>query len=158
MLSRRRLLALLGTTTTVGLAGCSGSDSGGSDTVDCQTQAVAHGDGELLDRGAMATVEDDDVRFAVPLSVAEVRDQHVDTLELYDAAGELAHVVPVSTDDADVMANKVGVSEGQLQYEQYLGERPLHGQYRVVALDESGQTVDSLTVEFNCFPEVSNDE
>ena len=157
MPSRRHLLAAFGSLAAAGLAGCSGSDSGGSDTVDCQTQALAYGDGDLLDGGAMAAIEDDDVRLAVPLDVEAVRNQNVDELEVYDAAGELAHVVPVSTDDADAMANKGGVGEGQLRYEQYLGERPLHGQYRVVALDESGETVDSVTIEFNCFSEVSEE-
>ncbi|WP_132057595.1 hypothetical protein [Halorussus amylolyticus] len=154
MPSRRRVLSLLGSATAVGLAGCSGSDSGRSDTISCHTSAIEHGDGDFLDGGAMATVEDDDVRFAVPLSVDDVREQNVNALELYDAAGKLAHVIPVSAGDADVMANKDGVSDGKLRYEQYLGERPLHGRYRVVAVDESDETVDSITVEFNCFPDV----
>jgi hypothetical protein len=154
MPSRRHLLATFGSLTAAGLAGCSGSDSSGSDTVDCHTNALAHGDGDLLDGGAMAAIEDDDVRLAVPLDVEAVRNQNVDELEVYDAAGELAHVVPVSTDDADVMANKRGVSDGQLRYEQHLGERPFHGQYRVVALDDSDETVDSVTVEFNCFTDL----
>ena len=154
MPSRRQVLAALGSATAVAFAGCSGSGSGGSATRDCQSPALAHGDGDLLDGGAMAMVEDDDVRFVVPLTVEDVRDQNVDALELYDAAGELAHVIGVSPRDADVMANKGGVSEGQLRYEQYLGKRPLHGQYRVVAVDESGETVDSITIRFNCFPDV----
>lgn len=157
MPSRRRLLAALGSTAAVGLAGCSGSDSGGSDTVDCHTHALAHGDGDLLDNGAMGSVEDDDVRLAIPLSVDEVRDANVGELEVYDAAGELAYVIPVSAEDADLMANKVGVGAGQLRYEQYLGERPFHGQYRVVAVDGNDDVVDSVTVEFNCFPEVSTE-
>jgi len=157
MTSRRQVLAGLGSAASVGLAGCSGSGSGGSETRDCQSGALAHGDGDLLDRGAMARVEGDDVRFVVPLAVDEVREQNVAALELYDAAGELAHVIPVSPGDADVMANKSRAGEGQLYYEQYLGERPLHGQYRVVAVDDADETVDSITIEFNCFPEVSED-
>jgi hypothetical protein len=137
-----------------GLAGCSGSGSGGSDTIDCQTSATDHGDGDVLDRGATADAEDGDVRLAVPLSVETVRQQGVAALELYDRAGELAHVIPVSAGDADVMANKQGVSEGQLRYEQHLGRRPAHGQLRVVAVDDAGDPLDTVTVQFNCFTDV----
>ena len=155
MPSRRGVLAALGTTATASLAGCSwsGSGTGGSDTVDCQTSALGHGDGDLLDGGAQADVEDGDVHLAVPLSADAVRDQQVEGLEVHDAAGNRAHVIPVSADDANLMANKDGVGEGQLRYEQYLGERPLHGRYRIVAV-AGDETLDSVTVEFNCFPEV----
>jgi len=158
MPSRRRLLAALGSAVAVGTAGCSGSGSGGSDTVDCHTSAVSHGEGDVLDGGAMGTVEGDDVRLAVPLSVDRVGEAGVEALRLYDSAGELAHTIPVSPDDADLMANKQGVGDGQLRYEQYLGRRPFHGRYRVVATNGDGDPVDSITVEFNCFPEVSGDE
>ncbi|WP_137287159.1 hypothetical protein [Halorussus salinisoli] len=157
MPSRRQVLAGLGSTTAVALAGCSGSGSGGSETVDCHTHAVEHGDGELLDGGAQATVEDGDVRLAVPLSVEDVRGTGLDSLELHDASGELAHLIPVSSDDADLMANKDGVGRGQLRYEQYLGERPFHGRYSVVAVDDTDESLDSVTVEFNCFPDVSKE-
>jgi hypothetical protein len=157
MSSRRRVLAVLGSVVAVGSAGCSGSGSGGSDTIDCQTSAGSHGDGDVLDGGAMGTVEDGDVRLAVPLSVAEVEDRGVAELRLYGPDGELAHTIPVSPGDAGLIANKPGVGEGQLRYEQYLGRRPLHGRYRVVAVDAAGDPLDSVTVSFNCFPEVSDD-
>lgn len=157
MPSRRQLLAAVGSAVAVGSAGCSGSGSGGSDTVDCHTSAVSHGEGDVLDGGAMGTVEGEDVRLAVPLSVDRVRESDVEALRLYDSAGELAHTIPVSPDDADLMASKQGVGDGQLRYEQYLGRRPFHGRYRVVAVDGAGDPVDSVTVEFNCFPEVSDD-
>lgn len=156
MPSRRQLLAALGSATAAALAGCSGaSDSGGSETRDCQTGALERGDGELLDRGASAYVDGDDVRLGVPLSVDEVREANVDSLRVRDASGELAHVIPVSPRDADLMANEGRAGEGQLYYEQYLGERPFHGQYRLVAVDANGDPLDSLTVAFNCFPDVS---
>jgi hypothetical protein len=156
MPSRRHLLTALATATVVGTAGCSGSSSGGSDTVDCHTHALDHGDGTVLDGGAMATVDGDAVRLAVPLSVADVRDHDLDRLEVYDPTDDLRYTVPVSAGDADRMANKVGVGEGQLRYEQYLGDRPFHGQYRVVAVDAADAAVDSVTVEFNCFPEAES--
>lgn len=138
-----------------GFAGCSGgSGSGGSDTIDCRTGAFDHGDGDVLDGGASATIEDDEVRLSVPLSVETVRQQRVAALELYDRAGELAHLIPVSAGDADVMANKQSVSEGQLRYEQYVGRRPAHGQLRVVAVNDAGDSLDTVTVQFNCFAEV----
>jgi hypothetical protein len=158
MPSRRQFVVALGTGVISGVAGCGGSGSGGSATIDCHTHALAHGDGDVLDGGAMATVEDGDVRLAVPLSVDTVRETGLDSLELYDAAGDLAHVIPVSTGDRERMATKAGVNDGQLQYEQYLGERPFHGQIRVVAVDGTGDRLDSITVEFNCFPEAETDQ
>ena len=99
-------------------------------------------------------VEDDTARFVGPSSVEDVRESDIDTLEMCDAANELAYTIPVSPDDADVMANKTGVDEGQLRYEQSLGPRPSHGRYRVVAVTPAGDPVDSVTVEFNCFSDV----
>jgi hypothetical protein len=64
-------------------------------------------------------------------------------------------VIPVSAGDAGPTANKRGVGEGRLLYEQHLGRRPFHGRYRVVAVDAEGDPLDSVTVGFNCFPEVS---
>jgi len=156
MPSRRALLATVGSAAGVGMAGCSGSASGGSDTIDCQTSALDHGEGDVLDTGASGTVEDGDVRLAVPLSVGDVRENDLDRIEVYDATDALAHVIPVSADDAGLMANKAGVNEGQLRYEQSLGRRPFHGRYRVVAVNTAGEAVDSVTVEFNCFSDVSD--
>lgn len=155
MPSRRTFLVTFGSAAVAGMAGCSGSDSGGSDTVDCQTRAFDHGNGDVLDSGATGTVEDDNVRLAVPLSVDDVEENNVVRLKVYDGSDALAHSIPVSADDAGLMANKVGVNRGQLRYEQYLGHRPFHGQYRVVAVNSAGETVDSVTVEFNCFTDVS---
>ena len=156
MPSRRVLLTTIGSAVVAGMAGCSGSASGGSDTVDCHTGALAHGDGAVLDTGASATIEDDEVRLAVPLSVDDVQETDVDRLEVYDSADTLAYTIPVSVNDADLMANKAGVNEGQLLYEQFLGHRPVHGQYRIVAVNTAGELVDFITVEFNCFPDVSD--
>jgi hypothetical protein len=64
----------------------------------------------------------------------------------------------VSADDADVMANKSGITQGQLLYEQYLGHRPVHGKYQIVAKDSNDRPIDSVTVEFNCFAEVQDDQ
>jgi hypothetical protein len=61
----------------------------------------------------MVTVADGDVRLAVPLAVEDVRAQNVAALEVYGMPGALAHVIPVSTDDAELMANQGGVGEGQ---------------------------------------------
>lgn len=157
MLTRRELVAVVGSGAIAGLAGCSGSNSEGSGTVDCHTHALAHGNGSALDTGASGTVEGEDVRLVIPLSVETVTENSIDTIEIYDATGALTHTIPVSVNDADLMTNKTGVSDGQLQYEQYLGQRPYHGEYRVVAVDETGSTVDSITIEFNCFSDVSNE-
>lgn len=154
MPSRRALLAAAGTTLAAGLAGCSGSGSGDSATRDCQSSALDHGDGDLLDGGVWADTEDDQVRLVVPLSVDDVESSGVARLRVFDADGSLQHVIPVSSDDADVMANKDEVNEGQLLYEQVLGERPQHGQLEVVAVDDAGERVDSIAMEFSCFADV----
>lgn len=142
-------------TLAAGVAGCTGgSGSGGESTRDCQSGAVAHGDGDLLDGGAMAVADDGAVVLQVPLSVDRVENTGVERLEVTDANGDLEYVVPVSANDADVMANKRGVSQGQLLYEQHLGARPQHGEFRVAATDGDGATVDTITIEFNCFADV----
>ncbi|WP_435179555.1 hypothetical protein [Halorussus sp. AFM4] len=155
MPSRRRLLAALGSTTATALAGCSAGNSGGSATRDCQTGVVERGDGDVLDNAVQADVDGDDVRLSVPLSVDDVRERGVDSLRVRDPSGRLAHVIPVSAGDADLMANRDGVGRGRLLYEQYLGERPLHGRYRIVAVNSRGEPLDSVTVEFSCFTDVS---
>lgn len=154
MPSRRRILASLGSVIAVALAGCSGSDTRSLDTTDCRGHALAHGDGDVLDGGVMATIEGDDVRLAIPLSVETVRDQDVQRVTISDVSGDLAYMIPVSPEDAELMANKPGVSEGQLRYEQYLGRRPFHGEYTIVAEDASETRLDSITIEFNCFTEI----
>ena len=156
-LTRRQLLTGIAGVTVTALAGCSGSGSGGSATRDCQTHALAHGDGDVLDAGASATVDGKDVRLTIPLSVDGVRTHDVEALDIYDGADDLMYTIPVSADDADVMANKVGVNQGQLLYEQYLGHRPFHGQYQIVARDSTQSTIDSVTIEFNCFAEVQDE-
>ncbi|MFC4549472.1 MULTISPECIES: 5-formyltetrahydrofolate cyclo-ligase [Halorussus] len=55
------------------------------------------------------------------------------------------------------MANEDRDGKGKLYYEQYLAERPYHGRYRIVAVTGRGETVDSVTVEFNCFAGVSEE-
>ncbi|SEP24086.1 hypothetical protein SAMN04487948_12555 [Halogranum amylolyticum] len=156
MPSRRRLLAAISSVAVAGMAGCSGSASGGSDTVDCHTSALVHGRGNVLDNGARGTVEEGDVRLAVPLSVDNVREYSISVLKVYDAAGNLVHAIPESADDAELMANKAGVNEGQLLYEQSIGRRPFHGRYRVDAVNTSEESVDFVTIEFNCFSDVSD--
>jgi len=155
MPSRRRLLAAVGGATAAGLAGCSGSESGGGDTRDCQTTAVNRGDGDVLDGAVRATVDDDGARLVVPLAAEDVRETDTEVLELYDAADELAYAIPVSADDTGVMAEKDGVDDGRLLYEQSLGPRPVHGRYRVVAVTVADEPADFLTVEFNCFSDVN---
>lgn len=150
MPSRRRVLASLGSAVAVGLAGCSTSASDGPETTDCRGNALSNGDGDVLG-DVMATVDGEDVRLTIPLSAEAVDTQGVDELTIYDATGEVAYVIPVSPEDADVMANRPGVEDGQLQYEQHLGHRPFHGRYRITVVNGTGEQVDSITVEFNCF-------
>ncbi|ODR81725.1 hypothetical protein BG842_25085 [Haladaptatus sp. W1] len=155
MISRRQVLAGTSSLALISLAGCSGSESGGSDTIDCHTSASQHGDGDVLDGGAMATVHDGNVYLTIPLSVEKVKHQNVTSLRLYDPSGQLKYTIPVSPLDTDVMQKKLGVSPGQLQYQQYIGPRPYNGQYRILAIDKSGNAVDTVTVGFNCFADTN---
>lgn len=127
-----------------------------NDQLGLRGSALDHGDGDVLDTGASGTVEDGVVRLAIQLSVGDARETALHRLEVYNAADALAFTIPVSTDDAELMANKRGVNDGQLRYEQSLGHRPFHGQYRIVAVNTAGETVDSVSIGLNCFPDVSD--
>lgn len=155
MPSRRRLLAALGGGTLTMLAGCSGSSS--SSSADCTTGARNHGDGDLLDGGAMATTwgDGETVRLHVPLDAAAVEEQGMTALELF-VGDRLDTRIPVSAADEQHMSDEYR-SEGQLRYVQTLGERPLHGEYRLDAVDEDGETLDTVTVSFHCFAENDSD-
>ncbi|MFB6171968.1 MAG: hypothetical protein ABEJ23_05495 [Haloarculaceae archaeon] len=138
--SRRRLLAGLGTGAAGLLAGCSGSTT--SSTADCTTDALARGDGDLIQQ-AVATADGDGVVLAVTLTERAL-ESDLNRLAITDHFGHGA-VVPVT--DAR-------------EYEQSLGRRPRHGRLVVVAVGEpagetpatgaSGPKLDSLTVEYHC--------
>lgn len=74
-----------------GVTGCSGTDNDGSATPDCQTRALSHGDGDVLDAGVSATADGDDVRLRLPLTADAVRHHDVDAIEVYDQNDELAY-------------------------------------------------------------------
>jgi len=159
MPSRRRVLSGLGLGISMGIAGCSilgtsGSDAGGEETRDCQGSALEHGDGDVLDRGVFQTLEDGDVRLEVPLSVETIRNQDLRRVVVYNRDGSIEHVIPVSAGDEDVLSRKARSGNGVISYEQYLGRRPFHAQYRVEVEDAAGTTRDSITIEFNCFADV----
>ena len=136
-----------------GLAGYITFSSGESATIDCRATISGTDDGQILDVGAHATIERNDVRLAIPLSVETVTAHNIDRLTIRDAAGEDTYTIPVSPNNADIMAYKQSVGEGQLLYEQYIGQRPFHGHYTVTAENQQGTAIDTLTIEFNCYPD-----
>lgn len=158
MTSRRKFVSLVGLL-GVGMAGCinpdpSGSDSGGSNSPGCKGHTLDSSGGDVITR-IYGTAEGDDVRLEVALYAETIQNQNVARFVVYDMSGELEYVIPVSSNDKDVLADKdrPGASSEELHYEQYLGQRPFHGQYRVVAENEKGEELDSITTEFNCFAE-----
>lgn len=153
MPSRRQILLTVSGAALTSLTGCSAFASNESATTDCRATISGTDDGEVLKGGVHATVEGDDVRLAVPLAVETVTAKNVDRLIITDAAGEDTYIVPVSPNDADVMAQKQGVGDDQLLYEQYVGHRPFHGHYTITAQTRQEANIDTITVEFNCFPD-----
>jgi hypothetical protein len=147
----RRYLLSVGAAAAATLAGCAGaSGTGGTDAgIDCATGAGAHGDGNLLNGGARADVEDGRVRFVVTLDVDTLRETGADRIEARLPDGDVAFVIPVSPGDARIVPG--GSDDGQLRYEQTLGPRPYHGRYRLVALTPRDEVVDAVTVDVNCF-------
>lgn len=136
-LSRRCVLAALGTA----LAGCSASES--SSTPDCTTSALDRGDADAIQQASVVP-DGEDLHLRVSLTADAADAGEVDRLLATDGVGT-EFVVPTT---------------GRRTYEQWIGERPRHGRFRVLALGEDefdrdavgtlGPRLDSLTVEFHC--------
>ncbi|WP_231185187.1 hypothetical protein [Haladaptatus sp. DYF46] len=128
--SRRELLVAGAGLAATGLAGCSGSNS--SSSADCETSAVAHGDGKILQ--AVSAVPEEET---VLLSILFLNGKQADTdrLRLYDSSDELEYEIPTGN---------------RRRYLQTIGQRPQHGRLRVVSM-KNGEETDELVVDFNCW-------
>lgn len=157
-ITRRQLLAGLGATASVGLGGCVDTQlsdaekpSGDSQSYHCETSSIENGDGDVLNLGASGTTEDGDVRLEIPIPAEKIRGQNLDRLIIYDVSGEVEYVIPIAARDMPSDSAKSRVKEDVYYHQQYLGRQPYHGQYRVVAEDQSGETVDSISIQFSCY-------
>lgn len=93
-------------TALTGLAGYSTFLSGESATTDCRATISGTDDGQIPDASAHATVERNDVRQAILLSVETVTAHNIDRLTIRDAAGEDTYTISVSPNDGGTMACK----------------------------------------------------
>jgi len=155
MPSRRELLGAVGAAVAAGLAGCNASGSARSSVAACETTAVDHGDGDVLNE-VFALIEDGVVALAVPMAVETVRAADVDGLAVRDADGDLVTRIPVDPAHAE-RGEATGTetpteAPDRLRYEHVVGERPHHGRYRVAAVAGEDER-DHVTVDVNCFEE-----
>ncbi len=98
----------------------------------------------------MAMADGGQVRLSIPLDAEQVRETGMVAVELY-VGDTLDRRIPVSADDRTYMDDDV--ANGQVRYEHVLGQRPRHGEYRLVAVDGAGDSLDEVTISFNCFDE-----
>lgn len=130
-LSRRNVLTSTAVVGVAGLAGCSADAS--SDSADCTTTAVGHGDGDVLQQ-ATATMSDGSVVLLV--SLQEPGDEHsVESVLINDSDGRLREEIP--TTDAR-------------EYRTTIGSAPHHGRLNLVAESERGEKLDSMEIEYHC--------
>ncbi len=130
-LSRRNVLAASAVVGATGLAGCSSEAS--SDSADCTTTALEHGDGDILQQAA-AMLDDESVVLLI--SLQEPGDTlPIESILINNSAGDLLHEIP--TTDAR-------------EYRITIGSTPHHG--RLTLLAENGQRdeIDSLEIEYHC--------
>ncbi|MEF8882745.1 MAG: hypothetical protein V5A34_09515 [Halapricum sp.] len=157
-ITRRQLLAGLGATASFGLGGClsnplsdSGKSSGDSQSYHCETTSIENGNGNVLKLGVSGTIENGDVRLEIPIPAKKITEQNLDRLVIYDISGDIEYVIPVSARNMPSDNKKARVNEDIYYHQQYLGRQPYHGQYRAVAEDRSGEVVDSISIQFNCY-------
>jgi hypothetical protein len=130
-LSRRQVLASSAVVGIAGLAGCSADAS--SDSADCSTTAVEHGDGDVLQQ-ATAMMDADSVVLLV--SLLEPGDElSVESILINDSDGGLREEIP--TTDAR-------------EYRLTIGSTPHHGRLNLVAEGEQGEELDSMEIEYHC--------
>jgi hypothetical protein len=130
---RSRRTVLVGAATAVGgLAGCAGSGDG-SEGTECETSVVSGGDtGGAIQQAAVDAGERATLRVV---------------LNPEAAGGVDAIRVDGSTEDyriplLDETPRRV--------YRQSLGPLPTNGRLRVAAVNQAGEALDAITVEFRC--------
>lgn len=131
LLSRRSILVsgvVLGAT---GLAGCSAGT--GSDSVDCSTTAVEHGDGDIFQQ-ATALMSDESVVLLVSLQ-GPGGELPIESVRIEDSDGNLRDEIP--TTDAQ-------------EYRHTIGSPPHHGYLTVAAVNAQRDELDSLEFTYHC--------
>jgi hypothetical protein len=155
MPSRRTLLAAAASGSLAGLAGCSGSGGTGQSPV--SSCAASFGERETGDlfaiTGPDVEPEDDTARLLVALPAPAIRETGVVRVQFRHSDGTIAHELPVSPDGGQPPRQGRYPAEDVRVFQTTVGPLPQAGWYRVVALDESGETVDALTMSFECFVE-----
>ena len=130
-ISRRRLLVVGSTLGVSALAGCSASAS--SQTADCTTSAVEHGDGNILQQ-ASAMRRDDSIVLLI--SLQQPGDKlPVTRILLRNSDGDLLHEIPILN---------------AREYRQTLGSAPRHGHVNLLAENQQQEEIDSLTINYSC--------
>lgn len=129
-LSRRNVLASV-TIGVTGLAGCSADAS--SDSPDCSTTAVEHGDGDILQQ---ATAMSSDNSVVLLVSLQEPGDElPIKSILINDSEGGLREEIPTT--------------EAQ-EYRITIGSKPHHGRLNLVAVSAAGEEIDTMEIEYHC--------
>lgn len=130
-LSRRQLLTSSAVVGVAGLAGCSADAS--SDSADCSTTSVEHGDGNVLQQ---ATAIQSDGSAVLLVSLQKPGDElSIESILLRDSDGGLREEIPMTE---------------AREYRTTIGSLPHHGRLNLIAENERGEELDSMEIEYHC--------
>lgn len=133
-LSRRKILSSSAVIGATALTGCSGSAS--SNSADCTTTALEHGDGDVLQQ-ASAMISDEAVTLLI--SLQESGDTlPIESILLKNSEGDLLNEIP--TTDAR-------------EYRITIGTPPHHGRLILLAENDQSDEIDSMEIEYHCTDE-----
>jgi hypothetical protein len=157
MPSRRALLAALATSTTAGLTGCTGFGSS-STARHCSAGYRERATGDLFDvTGPGLDPEDDGVVLTVALTDQAMRDTGVRRVEFCTSEGRIVHELPVSPGGGRPAPTGKYPAENVRVFRTFLGPFPQTGRYRVVAVGAGDETVDAVTMDYDCYRTESTD-
>ena len=130
-LTRRKILTSGAVIGTIGFAGCSSEAS--SDSADCTTTALEHGDGDVLQQ-ASAMISGESVTLLI--SLQESGDTlPVESILLENSEGDLLNEIP--TTDAR-------------EYRITIGSPPHHSLLTLIAENDQDDEIDSMEIEYHC--------
>jgi hypothetical protein len=151
MPSRRGLLTALATSTTVGLAGCSGVGSSGT-ARHCRSGFGERATGELFSiTGPGVDPEEDGVLLTVALTEQLIRDTGVRRVEFRTSEGRIVHELPITPSGGRPAPTGKYPAENVRVFRTFLGPFPQTGWFRVVAVDGADETVDAVTMDYTCY-------